>query len=114
MKTFKEILAEIAEPKSPDEKRFKDKHVTAKHDHPAAEEDQFTSDKKKAKRKADLDDEEDEEVYESTEPKYMQKLKIDDPDKYKKIKDAKKHGKNKEKFSKDNKNMFFNVRSRQK
>ena len=35
MKTFKEILAEVAEPKSADEKHFKDKHIIQKTMHPA-------------------------------------------------------------------------------
>ena len=65
MKTFKDLLNEVAEPKGGDEKRFKDKHITAKMDHPSAEEDQFVAKTKKKKREADLEDGEDEDLYES-------------------------------------------------
>jgi len=65
MKTFKDIISEVAEPKGGDEKRFKAKHVTAKYDHPAAEEEQFTSDMKKDKtKKASYEKGKDAEVYE--------------------------------------------------
>lgn len=64
MKTFKDILNEVAEPRGGDEKRFKDKHVVAKYDHPSAEEDQFVAKTKKKKREADLEAGKDEEIYE--------------------------------------------------
>jgi hypothetical protein len=72
MKTFKQLVNEVAEPKAGDEKRFKAKHMVAKYDHPAAEEDQFTADKVK-KDKSKLSghkDGEDEEVYEEAQPKW--------------------------------------------
>ena len=56
MKSFKKMMAEVAEPKSPEEKRFKDQHVIQKFDHPAAEDSQFTGEitgKTKQKRLAD-------------------------------------------------------------
>lgn len=65
MKTFKEIKETVDKIKSGDEQAFWDKHVVAKHKHPVAPESQFTSDKKKAKRKADYDEEEDKAVYEN-------------------------------------------------
>ena len=56
MKSFKQMMAEVAEPKSPEEKRFKDQHAIQKIDHPAAEDSQFTGEitgKTKQKRLAD-------------------------------------------------------------
>lgn len=67
MKTFKQLVNEVAEPKGGDEKRFKAKHVAAKHSHPAAEDDQFVAKTTKKKRAADHDKGEDEEVYEEVE-----------------------------------------------
>lgn len=66
MKSFKDMLDEtVNPPKSPDEKRFKDKHVVDKKEHPVATETQFTSDKKKdASKKASYNPGEDEAVYE--------------------------------------------------
>ena len=57
----------VAPIKSEDEQRFADKHVVDKKDHPEAEESQFTSKAKKARRKADYDEGEEEEVYEEVE-----------------------------------------------
>lgn len=65
MKSFKDLLAEVAEPKSGDEQNFKDKHEIEFWDHPESEESQHSSMKRKAKRRADYDEGEDEEVYES-------------------------------------------------
>jgi len=63
MKSFKESLKETVDKiKSEDEQNFVDKHVVDKKDHPVAKEDQFTSNAKKAKRKADHED--DAAVYE--------------------------------------------------
>lgn len=66
MKSFKDMLDEtVNPPKSPDEKRFKDKHTVDKKEHPVATETQFTSDKKKdASKKASYKPGEDEAVYE--------------------------------------------------
>jgi len=68
MKTFKDIINEVAEPKGGDEKRFKAKHVVAKYDHPiedGAEENQFKGGTKKDKsKKASYEDGKDAEVYE--------------------------------------------------
>ena len=69
MKTYKEIISEVAEPKGEDEKRFKAKHIIQKINHPAAEEGQFTGGKTAKKDKSKLSghkDGEDEEVYEAT------------------------------------------------
>jgi hypothetical protein len=68
MKTYKDIISEVAEPKGEDEKRFKSKHIIQKIDHPAAEEGQFTGGKtaKKDKSKiASYKNGEDKEVYEA-------------------------------------------------
>jgi hypothetical protein len=43
MKTYKQIISEVAEPLGDDEKRFKAKHVIQKIDHPVADENQFTA-----------------------------------------------------------------------
>jgi hypothetical protein len=64
MKSFKQMIAEVAQPKSEDELNFKDKHEIEMMDHPESEEHQHTSDKKKAKRLADYDKGEDMAVYE--------------------------------------------------
>ena len=65
MINFKSLLETVYEPKSGDEKNFKDKHVVVKYKTPYDTESQFTSDKPKAKRKADHDKGEDEAVYEA-------------------------------------------------
>lgn len=66
MKSFKQLISEVAQPKSQDEINFKDKHMYDKIDYPVdGTEGQFTSDKKKATRNADYEDDEDQEVYES-------------------------------------------------
>jgi hypothetical protein len=66
MKTFSQILAEVAQPKAGDEVDFKDKHLVQKVDYPLDVEDQFVSKKPKApKRRADYNKGEDEAVYES-------------------------------------------------
>lgn len=65
MKTFKQMIAEVAQPKSKDELNFKDKHEIEMMDHPESEEHQHTSDKPKAKRLADYKKGEDMTVYEA-------------------------------------------------
>lgn len=65
MKTFKQLIAEVAQPKSEDELNFKDKHEIDFIDHPESEEHQHTAEKKAPKRLADYDEDEDEDVYES-------------------------------------------------
>jgi hypothetical protein len=65
MINFKKLFETVYEPKSGDEKNFKDKHVVVKYKTPFDSESQFTSDKPKAKRKADHDKGEDEAVYEA-------------------------------------------------
>lgn len=68
MKTYKDIISEVAEPKGEDEKSFKSKHIIQKIDHPAAEEGQFTGGKTAKKDKSKLagyKDGEDKEVYEA-------------------------------------------------
>jgi len=63
MKSFKEMIGEtVNPPKGEDEKNFVDKHIVDKKDHPVAKDDQFVSKAKKAKRKADHED--DAAVYE--------------------------------------------------
>ena len=70
MKTFKDIINEVAQPKGGDEKSFKAKHVIQKINHPAAKEGQFTGEpsvKKDKSKKASYEDGEDEAVYEETD-----------------------------------------------
>lgn len=62
---FSKLFETVHEPRSGDEKNFKDKHIAVKTKTPYDTESQFTSDKSKAKRKADAND--DEEVYESAD-----------------------------------------------
>lgn len=67
----------VDKPKSPDEQNFIDKHVVDKKDHPHGEEEQFTSKAKKAKRKADHED--DKAVYEEADEEVGER-KIECPD----------------------------------
>lgn len=69
MKSFKDIVKEtVNPPKSPDEKRFLDKHVVNKMDHPVAKDDQFVAKTKKDKSKvAGYHDGKDKEVYEAAD-----------------------------------------------
>jgi|11_taG_2_1085331.scaffolds.fasta_scaffold00602_8 hypothetical protein len=53
MKSFKNHMAEVAEPKSSEEKKFKDLHNAEVKPHPVAEPTQHKAEKPKAKRKAD-------------------------------------------------------------
>ena len=67
MKTLRQIVSEVAQPKAGDEKDFKDKHIINKVDHPVAPDHAFTGNTKKApKRRADYDKGEDETVYEGS------------------------------------------------
>ena len=65
MINFKKLLETVYEPRSGDEKNFKDKHIIDKIKYPLDTETQFTSKAKKASRKADYADSEDEDVYEA-------------------------------------------------
>lgn len=67
MKSYKQILSEVAQPKPADEINFKAKHEIEFMDHPASEEGQHTSGKTKAKRIADYKKGEDRKVYEDVE-----------------------------------------------
>jgi hypothetical protein len=65
MKTFKTMVAEVAQPNSGDELNFKEKHVIDQILDPNAEEEQFTADKiKKFKNRADYEKGDDMAVYE--------------------------------------------------
>lgn len=67
MKSFRQLVSEVAQPKAEDEINFKEKHVIDHILDPNAEEDQFTADTiKKFKNKADYDKGEDMAVYESS------------------------------------------------
>jgi hypothetical protein len=62
MKSFKAIMSEVAQPKSPEEKKFKDMHSYETKSHPVAPDAVFTGaigaddlPREKAKRKADQD-----------------------------------------------------------
>jgi hypothetical protein len=66
MKTFKSLIAEVAQPAAEDEINFKEKHVIDHILDPNAEEDQFSANKiKKFKNRADYAPGEDKEVYEA-------------------------------------------------
>lgn len=65
MKNFKQLIAEVAQPKSEDELNFKAKHEIEMMDHPESEEHQHTAEKKGRKRLADYAKGEDMTVYES-------------------------------------------------
>ena len=70
MKTFKQIIAEVEEPKSADEKRFKDKHVIQKTDDVAGNDDAVYKGSKVKKDKSKIsghEDGQDKEVYEEVE-----------------------------------------------
>ena len=70
MKTYKQIIAEVNEPKSGDEKRFKDKHVVQKSEDPAGNKDDVFKGSKVEKdktKKASYKPGEDEEVHEEKE-----------------------------------------------
>jgi hypothetical protein len=67
MKTFRDLLSEVSQPRGEDEKNFKDKHITVKKKHPVAGDNVFDGGTKKApKRLADYDVGEDELVYEGS------------------------------------------------
>jgi hypothetical protein len=68
MKTFKDIISEVAQPKGGDEKDFKAKHVIQKINHTPADEKQFTAPnvKKDKSKLSGYKDGEDKEVYEAT------------------------------------------------
>jgi hypothetical protein len=67
MKTFKTLVAEVAQPKPEDEKAFKAKHIINKNNYPVDVEVQFTGGKikKTPKRRADYTPDEAEDVYEA-------------------------------------------------
>ena len=44
MKNFKDLVSEVAQPKAPEEKRFKDQHTIEVIPHPVALDSQFTGD----------------------------------------------------------------------
>ena len=64
MKTFKQLIAEVAQPNNEDELNFKAKHSIEVIDHPASEESQHSAEKKSPRRRADYEEGEDEDVYE--------------------------------------------------
>jgi hypothetical protein len=70
MKTFKTLVAEVAQPKPEDEKAFKAKHIINKNNYPVDVEVQFTGGKikKTPKRRADYTPDEAEDVYEELDP----------------------------------------------
>lgn len=75
MKSFKNILSEVSQPKSPEEKAFKDQHKIELIKHPVAPDSQFTGEiegKSKKKRVADNDAGSDEKAYDQA---YLEKGK---------------------------------------
>ena len=65
MKTFRELMSEVAQPKPKDEIDFKAKHEIEMIDHPESEEHQHTSEKRGRKRLADYTKGQDMSVYEA-------------------------------------------------
>ena len=65
MKTFKQLIAEVAQPNNEDELNFKAKHSIEVMDYPASEESQHSAEKKSPRRRADYAEGEDEDVYEA-------------------------------------------------
>lgn len=65
MKTFRQIISEVAQPRSGDEQNFKDKHEIEFIDHPESEEGQHTASTYRKRRIADYDEYEDKDVYEA-------------------------------------------------
>ena len=65
MKTFRDLISEVAQPKSKDEIDFKAKHEIEMIDHPESEEHQHTSEKKGRRRLADYEKGQDMAVYEA-------------------------------------------------
>jgi len=65
MKTFKQMIAEVAQPNNEDELNFKAKHSIEVLDHPVSHEHQHSAEKRSPRRRADYDENEDEEVYEA-------------------------------------------------
>ena len=75
MKSFKKILSEVAQPKSAEEKAFKDQHKVELIKHPVAPDSQFTGEiegKSKKKRVADYEAGADEKAYDQA---YLEKGK---------------------------------------
>lgn len=106
MKSFKDILGETVNPiKSPDEKRFADKHVVDKKEHPVATKTQFVSDRKKdASKKASYKPGEDEAVYE--EDGKMSKAQLKKREEVVKSM-KKKQADFKEKYGENSKNVMY-------
>lgn len=76
-KTLSQFMTEVAQPKSEDEKAFKDKHIVAKHaDANGNGDDVFKAEKikKDATKKASHHKPQDEEVYESFEVDLLKEL----------------------------------------
>ena len=69
MKTFKQLISEIAQPKSPEERAFKDQHVVQKFDYPVKDSDAiFKGTVEKKKRPADYDATSDKAAYDKATP----------------------------------------------
>jgi len=86
MKSFKNILSEVAQPKAGDEINFKAKHEIEMYDYPVDVDDQFTSEKGKTKpRRADYAKRDDMKVYEEMDP--VDKDAVKKPFKMRKDKD---------------------------
>lgn len=77
MKSFKKLIAEVAQPTSVDEIDFKAKHTFNILDHPESEESQHSSVMKKAKRLADYAAGQDKAVYEKLDKVDQDALKKD-------------------------------------
>lgn len=66
MKSFKDIVSEVAQPNNPEEQKFKDQHEPEVQDHPVAEPSQFSGEiqgKRRIKRMSDYVAGEDEKAY---------------------------------------------------
>lgn len=81
MKSFKQIISEVKQPKTADEKKFKDLHQVQKHNHPVAADDQFVSKKQKDKtKKASLHSPEDVNAYDKVQKSTNENVDVDDFD----------------------------------
>jgi hypothetical protein len=69
MKTFKKLVSEVAQPKSPEERAFKDQHIVQKFDYPVKDSDAiFKGTVEKKKRPADYDAASDKAAYDKATP----------------------------------------------
>ena len=66
MKTFKQLIAEVAQPNNDDEINFKEKHTIEVIDYPVSNDEPAAKAKRSPRRRADYDEGDDEVVYEAS------------------------------------------------